>query len=211
MADAGELKHIPFGCTQPNGMCLLQQLPPCAHSWFDGTASGSIKPGIALASAMVGQPVPYMERTRLYYRALGYPSDYVWAHYADVPFAHLAKPLSDCRIALITTASSPSGVRADGSVAKQVWSGDVAPPPERLFTDNVAWDKESTHTRDRESFLPIETAAGLAREGRFAGLTQHFHGVPTEYSQRKTLEHDAPQVLSRLRGDGADAAILCPL
>ena len=160
---------------------------------------------------MAGQPVPYMERTRLYYRALGYDSDYVWAHFADVPFTRLAKPLADCRIGLVTTASSPAAVRADGSVAKQVWSGSVSPPPERLFTDNVAWDKESTHTRDRESFLPIETVAGLARDGRFAGLAAHFHGVPTEYSQRKTLEHDAPQVLSRLRDDGADAAILCPL
>ena len=158
-----------------------------------------------------GDPVGYMERTRLYYRALGYQQDYTWAHYVDVPFARLAKPLADCRIALVTTASSPSAVRADGTVAKQVWFGDVSPPPEKLHTDNVAWDKESTHTRDRESFLPIETARQLASEGRFAGLAAHFHGVPTEYSQRKTLEHDAPQVLSRLRDDGADAAILCPL
>jgi hypothetical protein len=157
------------------------------------------------------EPVPYMERTRLYYRALGYERDYVWAHYADVPFARLARPLADCRIALITTSSPHDAVRADGSVAKQVWSGRVSPPPERLFTDNVAWDKESTHTRDRESFLPIETAGRLALEGRFAGLTDRFHGVPTEYSQRKTLAEDAPQVLSRLRDDGADAAILCPL
>ena len=166
---------------------------------------------VAAAMTPSNEPVRYMERTRRYYRALGYEQDYVWAHYADVPFARLAKPLADCRIALVTTASPLTAVRADGSVAKQVWSGSVSPPPESLFTDNVAWDKESTHTRDRESFLPIETAGLLAREGRFAGLAAHFHGVPTEYSQRKTLTADAPQVLSRLRADGADAAILCPL
>jgi hypothetical protein len=165
----------------------------------------------AAAMTPSNEPVRYMERTRLYYRALGYEQDYVWAHYADVPFAPLARPLADCRIALVTTSSPLAAVRGDGSVAKQVWSGSVSPQPESLFTDNVAWDKESTHTRDRESFLPIETAGRLAREGRFAGLTTHFHGVPTEYSQRKTLTDDAPQVLSRLRADGADAAILCPL
>ncbi|TAJ34958.1 MAG: glycine reductase, partial [Reyranella sp.] len=27
-----------------------------------------------------GAPVPYMARTRAYYRALGYTNDYVWAH-----------------------------------------------------------------------------------------------------------------------------------
>lgn len=61
-----------------------------------------------------------MERTRLHYRALGYEQDYVWAHYVDVPFARLAKPLAECRIALVTTASPLTAVRDDGSVAKQV-------------------------------------------------------------------------------------------
>ena len=152
------------------------------------------------------EPVRYIERTRNYYRALGYARDYVWAQHDEVPFVRLAKPLSASRIALITTASP-----ADFRGTKQVWSGPVSPPPDKLFTANLAWDKESTHTDDRESFLPIEAASKLAAEGVFAGLTARFHGVPTEYSHRKTTEEDAPQVLRRLRDDGADAAILCPL
>ena len=151
-------------------------------------------------------PIRYMERTRHYYRALGYARDYVWAHFEDVPFAKLAKPLSQARIALITTASP-----ADFDGVKRVWSGNVSSPPERLHTDSVAWDKESTHTRDRESFLPIEAASDLAKAGLFAGLTPRFHGVPTEYSQRKTIEQDAPEILKRVRADGADAALLSPL
>lgn len=151
-------------------------------------------------------PVPYMERTRRYYRALGYANDYKWARFDDVPFAPLARPLSSLRIALITTASP-----ADFDGVKRVWSAAVSPPPEKLFTDNVAWDKDSTHTNDRASFLPIEAASELAAEGRFAGLTARFHGVPTEYSQRKTRTEDAPEILARVREDKADAAILCPL
>lgn len=151
-------------------------------------------------------PVPYMERTRHYYRALGYANDYKWARFDDVPFTPLARPLSSLRIALITTASP---VDFDG--VKRVWSGAISPPPEKLFTDNVAWDKDSTHTNDRASFLPIEAASELAAEGRFAGLTARFHGVPTEYSQRKTKTEDAPEILTRVREDGADAAILGPL
>lgn len=156
--------------------------------------------------AEANTPVPYMERTRQYYRALGYASDYRWATFDDVPFTSPAKPLSELRIALITTASP-----ADFDGDKRVWSGPVSPPPQKLFTDNVAWDKESTHTDDRASFLPIEAASELAAEGIFAGLTARFHGVPTEYSQRKTIEEDAPEILARVREDGADAAILCPL
>jgi hypothetical protein len=157
--------------------------------------------------AEVAEPVCYIERTRDYYRALGYPTDYVWATHDDVPFARLAKPLAECRVALITTAS-PANFTGG---RKKLWAGEIAPPPPKLFTANLAWDKESTHTDDRGSFLPIEVASELAHDGVFAGLTRHFVGVPTEYSHRKTTEEDAPQVLSRLRDDGADAAILCPL
>jgi D-proline reductase (dithiol) PrdB len=151
-------------------------------------------------------PIRYMDRTRHYYRALGYTRDYVWATFDNVPFAELRKPLSQLRIALITTASPD-----DFDGVKRVWSGNVSPPPPSLYTDNVAWDKESTHTKDRESFLPIEAASKLAAEGVFAGLTARFHGVPTEYSQRKTREEDAPKVLTHVREDAADVAVLCPL
>ena len=151
-------------------------------------------------------PVPYMERTRRYYRALGYASDYSRATFDHVPFTPPAQPLSKLRVALITTASP-----ADFDGVKRVWSGAVSPPPEKLFTDNVAWDKESTHTNDRASFLPIEAASELAAEGLFAALTARFHGVPTQYSQRKTKAEDAPEILARVQDDGAEAAILCPL
>jgi D-proline reductase (dithiol) PrdB len=156
--------------------------------------------------AEADDPVRYMERTRHYYRALGYAKDYVWATFDDVPFTPLPRPLPELRIALITTASP-----ADFDGVKRVWSAAVSPPPSSLFTDNVAWDKESTHTNDRASFLPIEAASELARAGLFKGLTARFHGVPTEYSQRKTIEEDAPEILARLRQDGADAAMLMPL
>lgn len=152
-----------------------------------------------------GDPVPYMERTRQYYRALGYAKDYVWARNDDVPFTALSKPLADCRLALITTAGPAGGGK------RQLWSSPIDPAPAKLHTANLAWDKESTHTDDRGSFLPIEVAAKLAQDGLFAGLTPRFHGVPTDYSQRSTTEEVAPQVLQRLRDDGADAALLCPL
>jgi hypothetical protein len=153
-----------------------------------------------------GEPVPYMERTRQYYRALGYKKDYVWARHGEVPFAKLPKPLSECRLGLITTAGP-----AEHKGKRELWSGATDPAPARLHTANLAWDKESTHTDDCGSFLPIEIASKLAHEGLFAGLTPRFHGVPTDYSQRNTTEEVAPQVLQRLRDDGADAAILCPL
>jgi len=69
-----------------------------------------------------GQPVGYMERTRLYYRALGYRADYQWAHNEDAPFTRLAKPLAQTRIALLTTASPPDGSNKDAKGWRHVWS-----------------------------------------------------------------------------------------
>ena len=50
-------------------------------------------------------PIPYMQRIRDYYQALGYGAPYRWAHYAEVPFQPLKKPLSECRVGLMTTAA----------------------------------------------------------------------------------------------------------
>ena len=156
-------------------------------------------------------PVGYMERTRLYYRALGYDGDYVWAKFEDVPFAQLGKPLADARIALVTTARPPDESVTRFRANKKVWSGNATTPPVNLNTEAFAWDKDSTHTRDRESFLPINAVAHQAAQGVIAGLTASFHGVPTKYSQRETQKEDAPEVLLRLKAEGADAAILSPL
>jgi hypothetical protein len=157
------------------------------------------------------EPVGYMERTRLYYRALGYATDYVWSHYDEVPFARLARPLAEARIGLVSTSSPADRSNRDAKGVKHVWSGETGAPPAKLYTHDLAWDKESTHTDDRESFLPIEALAGLAAEGRFAGLTPHFHGVPTAYSQRQTIEEDAPRILGLLRDERADGVLLFPI
>ena len=50
-----------------------------------------------------GPQVPYMERARKYYRALGYTDDYAWAHHGDVPFVRSGKPVGAMKVALIST------------------------------------------------------------------------------------------------------------
>ena len=57
-------------------------------------------------------PVPYMQRTREYYRAIGY-DPYRWAHYREVPFSPLRKPLAESRVTLITTAAPFDPAKGD--------------------------------------------------------------------------------------------------
>ena len=158
--------------------------------------------------------VSYIDRTRDYYHAQGYERPYLWAHHTDAPFARLVKPLAESRVTVITTASPwREDKPVDGMLrgGKQVWSGETVAPPDRLFTDDLAWDKQATHTRDIESFLPLARLKELATAGRIGSLAPRFHGVPTDYSQRRTLEQDAPEILARCREDSVDVALLVPL
>ncbi len=158
--------------------------------------------------------VSYIDRTREYYGAQGYEKPYVWARHTSAPFAALVKPLAQSRVALVTTASPwREDKPVDGVLrgSKQVWSGPIDAPPERLYTDDLAWDKEATHTRDVESFLPIRRLQELAAQGRIGSVAARFHGVPTDYSQRRTIDQDAPEILARCREDEVDVALLVPL
>ena len=155
-------------------------------------------------------PVQYMERTRNYYRALGYEQDYVWAHHDEVAFTPPAKPVAEMTVALITTAGPPDNSNRDANKRRQIWSGAVAGAPSRFTTDH-AWDKETTHTDDRETFLPIDAVKRLIEAGEVGGLAARFHGAATVYSHRQTREQDAPELLRRVREDGADAVILTAL
>jgi len=158
--------------------------------------------------------VSYIDRTREFYSAQGYDKPYRWAHFSEVPFAKLPRPLADCRVAMITTASPWHTEPARDGVlrgTKEVWSGSTDAVPERLYTDDLAWDKQSTHTDDVESFLAIEQLRHYAEVGRIGSLAPRFHGVPTDYSQRRTIEQDAPEVLKRCREDEVDVALLVPL
>lgn len=156
------------------------------------------------------EPVRYIERTRRYYEALGYPVPYRWAHFGDVPFVPLVRPLRRCRLALVGTARPVDEDDPTRPPPRTVASVPSAGKP-RLYTADLAWDRETTHTADLDSFFPLHRLRELVEAGVVGGLAARAHSVPTEYSQRKTREIDAPEILRRCCEDGADAALLVPL
>jgi D-proline reductase (dithiol) PrdB len=152
--------------------------------------------------------VPYMERTRDYYRAQGYSTDYQWAHHDTTPFTTLPKPLSECRLAVITTAMPDTEI---GRAQRQVYSPLSMPIPESMYTKELSWDKRATHTEDVASFLPLEQLLIVEEEGGIGSIAPRFHSVATDYSQRNTTKHDAPAILERCHEDQVDVALLVPL
>ena len=152
--------------------------------------------------------VPYMERTRNYYRAQGYSTDYVWAHNTHTPFAPLTKPMSESRVGVVTTSMPDTAI---GRTQRSIYSTLTPPIPESMYTEELSWHQAVTHTDDVNSYIPLEQLMLLENKGVIGSLAPRFHSVPTEYSQRRTMENDAPEILRRLREDEVDVAMLVPL
>jgi D-proline reductase (dithiol) PrdB len=163
-------------------------------------------------------PIPYMQRTRDYYLALGFGNPYRWAHFADVPFTPFTTPLAQARVALITTATPyQPGVGDQGpgapynAAAKfyKVYSDSTDTVPD-VRISHVGYDRRHTSAKDPNTWFPLARLQEAVKAGRIGALTARFHGAPTNRSHRATIETDAPELLRRCREDGAQAAILVP-
>jgi glycine/betaine/sarcosine/D-proline reductase family selenoprotein B len=162
--------------------------------------------------------VKYIDKTRAYYASQGYKEPYRWAQHEDVPFAKLSKPLSECTVALIST--SDVAIRKPGETASSgdeetlignVYSLPSDTPEEMFYTKQEHFDRVATHLDDVNSYFPITRLHEAAAKGRIGKVAARAHGVYTAYSQRKTRELDAPEVLRRCREDGVDVAVLTPV
>lgn len=149
---------------------------------------------------------------------MGYGAPYEWAHYADVPFRPLDKPLAACRVTLVTTAAPFQPDKGDqgpgapyNGAAKfyRVYSGDTALDHD-LRIAHVAIDRDHTTAEDSGTWFPLPALRRAAAAGRIGAVAPRFHGAPTNRSHRVTLETDCAEIVARCRDDGADAALLVP-
>jgi hypothetical protein len=161
-------------------------------------------------------PIRYLQRIGDYYQALGYGAPYRWAHYAEVPFAALRKPLADSRIGLVTTAApyrpdaGDQGPGAPYNAAAKfytVYSGDSAVEHD-LRISHVGYDRAHTTAEDPNTWFPLAQLRHLADGGRIGEGAPRFHGAPTNRSHRATIDRDCPELLARVRDDKVDAVIL---
>ena len=162
--------------------------------------------------------IPYLQRIRSYYQALGYGAPYEWAHFTEVPFQPLAKPLSQSRVTIITTAApylpdkGDQGPGAPYNAAAKfytVYSGDTAKQHD-LRISHIAIDRKHTTAEDIATYFPLMELRLSAASGRIGSIAPRFHGAPTNRSYRVTVGVDCPEIVARCKADGVDAAILVP-
>ncbi|MGI9317957.1 MAG: glycine/sarcosine/betaine reductase selenoprotein B family protein [bacterium] len=167
-------------------------------------------------------PLPYLDRIRSYYLALGYKQPYQWAQFEEVPFYVTSKPLSKLCIGLITTAAqfcSDCGDQGPGApynaAAKfyRVYTAPTIDDP-KVYISHVGYDRHNTTAADQRSWFPLQQLKHVEKAGVIGEISQRFYGLPTNRSQATTMDRDAPDLLSQCRKDGVEAALLvanCPV
>jgi len=158
--------------------------------------------------------VRYIDRTREYYLSEGYDSPYRWAHFDEVPFTALGRPLAECRVGLVTTSEMVIRGREaelahiEDDPTRPVYSLPMSVATEDRYSRKASYDKHATTLDDVDAYLPLTHLRRLVEERRIAGLAPRFQVVHSQYSQRRTLTVDAPRILAELREDRVDVAVL---
>src|SRR6188768_427361 len=164
----------------------------------DPTMPGSLDDQLGFAPDY-DSPIPYMQRTRDYYAAIGYTTPYRWAHYIDAPFQPLKKPLAQSRVTIVTTAAQYDPTKGDqgpgaayngGAKFYQVYDGDTSQPHD-LRISHIGYDRKHTSATDSGSWFPLPELLKAKAAGRIGAVAPRFFGAPTNRSHRVTIEVDA--------------------
>ncbi|MEE2782772.1 MAG: hypothetical protein VYE04_05410 [Pseudomonadota bacterium] len=161
--------------------------------------------------------IPYIKRTRNYYAAQGYPA-YKWANHSVTPFTPMEKPVAQSRLVLLTTAAPfrpdlpDQGPGAKYNAAAKfydVYTRPIEPVPD-LRISHIGYDRKHCEAKDPRTWLPIDVLIAARTDRLIGELAEELIGIPTNRSQRVTVEQDAKNALAQVKRLGADAALLVP-
>ncbi len=124
----------------------------------------------------------------------------------------LEKPLSECRLALVTT----GGVHLPDQPRFDIddFSGDCSYREIPAGATDLTWTHayhRPDEATDLDSVLPLWTARELAGEGVIGALNpRHFSFMGAIHDVGPLVGETAPEVAGKLADDGVDAVLLTP-
>ena len=152
-------------------------------------------------------PIAYIQRTRERYAK--YPP-YRWVVNHDAPWTPLAKPIRECRVALVSSGGfyakgQPAFVDYDRSF--RLVPMDTKPEDLRIFHHGY---RDDDADRDPNCVFPIERLRDLAATGEIGGVAEAAVSFLMSYSPRLDMER-APLIADELRRMEVDAALCVPV
>jgi D-proline reductase (dithiol) PrdB len=142
--------------------------------------------------------------------------------HAPIPWAPVTKPLSESRVALLSTAGlsmkEDTPFDMDGERKRPSW-GD--PSWRKLRADATADAIVANHLhidtgyieRDLNVALPLDRLRALADEGAIGCVAEtHYSIMGFQGSDSSTLENEsAPAIAAAMKSEGVDLALLAPV
>ena len=153
-----------------------------------------------------------LEKTRGIIRKT-YPS-FEYTVFHDTPVAPLSKPLSECRMALLTTgglhlkSDMPFDTRIpEGDCSYRMLPGDVV--HDDIMVTHESYDHKFINA-DLNCVFPIDRMREYVREGRLSSLSEEHYSFMGHIYVTGPLLENARRAGSRLKSIGVDVALLTP-
>lgn len=134
------------------------------------------------------------------------------------PGARLHKPLSEARVAVVTTAAffRPDQPPFDTTIRGGDYSYRVIPIDTDLTTLEIAHRSDAFDTRgiasDKNLALPLDRLKILAKDGVIGSVApRHFSLMGSIAAPGRLIAQTAPEVAQILREDDVDAVLLTPV
>ena len=143
---------------------------------------------------------------------------YRWRKINPVPLARLAKPLSTCRVALVSSAGFV--VPGEGPFSDSVHGGDYSYRVIPADTDVQALEEyhcsdSFSHEgvdEDRNMGLPLDRLHELAAAGVFGSVApRHVSLMGLITAPGRLVERTLPEVVNLLVSDTVDVALMVPV
>jgi len=143
---------------------------------------------------------------------------YRWRRIAPTPIATLVKPLSECRVALVTTAGLVAagdipfdeGVRG-GDWSFRVIAGDVDVRTLGEFHRSESFDHGGIEA-DRNVGFPLDRLRELVADGTIGEVApRHLSFMGSITAPNRLVQRSAPEAAELLVNDEVDLALLVPV
>lgn len=159
-------------------------------------------------------PIAYVARLNEFYRSQGFPP-YRWTINGDAPLTRMRKPLSECRVALLTSGgvsrkdSPPFNPQARNDLRVDAVDRETAAD---YFVIHDDYYNHRDADRDINCIFPIERLREIASERVVGEVAPHHYSgfMGRTYIRSAVINEAAPALARKLRDESVDAFVLVP-
>ena len=160
------------------------------------------------------QPIRYVDALNEHYGSMGFPS-YDWTINDSAPLTRASKPLSECRVSLLTSGGvSHCAMPAFDPMARNDHRLDsvAADADSSDFEINDAYYDHADAERDLNCVFPIDRVREMVADGELGSVAPRLWSgfMGRIYNRTKVIEVSAPAFVEKLKEDGVDILLAAP-